>query len=172
MADFSIRAATGADELFLREMQYQALFVAPEDEPFPRAIVDEPHIARYYRGFGGQLGDVGRIADGLTGDLIGAAWVRRSTSDNPSYGYIDDTTPELGIAVAEGSRGAGIGSALLDDLLGVLPRCCLSVDGRNPAVRLYERSGFEVVRRDGSSLIMLRIREVSSSAGQSEHSDR
>jgi len=160
MVKFSIRAANGADELFLRQMQYQALFVAPDDEPFPVAIVDEPHIARYYRGFGGQLGDVGRIAVGVDGELIGAVWVRRSTSDNPSYGYVDDVTPELGIAVAEGSRGAGIGSALLDDLLGVLPRCCLSVDSRNPAVRLYERSGFEVVRRDGSSLILLRVREA------------
>jgi len=160
MAEYSIRTAIGADELFLRQMQHQALFVAPGEEPFPQAMVDEPHIARYYRGFGGQLGDVGRIAVGPDGELIGAAWVRRSTSDNPSYGYIDDTTPELGMAVAEGSRGDGVGSALLDDLLGVLPRCCLSVDSRNPAVRLYERSGFEVVRRDGSSLMMLRVREV------------
>lgn len=159
MVDYSIRAATGADEPFLREMQYQALFVAPGDEPFPEAMVDEPHIARYYRGFGGQLGDVGRVAVGLSGELIGAAWVRRSTSDDPSYGYIDDNTPELGIAVADGYRAEGVGSALLDDLLGVLPRCCLSVDNRNPAVRLYERSGFEIVRRDGSSLMMLRVRE-------------
>ena len=162
MVDFDIRAATGADEVFLREMQYQALFVAPGDDPFPAALVDEPHIARYYNGFGGQVGDVGRVAVGrsgeFSGELIGAAWVRRSTSDNPSYGYVDDITPELGIAVVERCRGVGVGSALLDDLLGVLPRCCLSVDNRNPAVRLYERLGFEVIRRDGSSLIMLRVR--------------
>lgn len=160
MVDFTIRAATGADERFLREMQYQALFVAPGDEPFPEAMVDEPHIARYYRGFGGQLGDVGRVAVDPSGESIGAAWVRRSTSDDPSYGYIDDITPELGMAVADGHRGGGIGAALLDDLLGVLPRCCLSVDSRNPAVRLYERSGFEVVRRDGSSAMMLRVRQA------------
>ncbi|RLE21356.1 MAG: hypothetical protein DRJ50_09350 [Actinobacteria bacterium] len=163
MIEFEIRAATGADERFLRAMQYQALFVEPGEDPFPEAIVDEPHIARYYTGFGGQLGDVGRVAVESSGDSagepIGAAWVRRSTRDNPSYGYIDDETPELGIAVTSDCRGAGVGSALLDDLLGVLPRCCLSVDSRNPAVRLYERSGFEVVRHDGMSLMMLRVRE-------------
>lgn len=164
MIEFEIRAATGADELFLREMQYQALYVAPGEDSFPEAIVDEPNIARYYVGFGGQIGDVGRVAVASSGDPagepIGAAWVRRSTSDDPSYGYIDDDTPELGIAVTGGRRGAGVGSALLDDLLGVLPRCCLSVDSRNPAVRLYERSGFDVVRRDGMSLLMLRVREL------------
>ena len=164
MVDFEIRAATAADEPFLREMQFQALYVGPGDDPFPEALVDEPHIARYYRGFGGQVGDVGRVAVDVShefsGEPIGAAWVRRSTSGNPSYGYIDDITPELGIAVVERCRGGGVGAALLDDLLGVLPRCCLSVDSRNPAARLYERFGFEVVRRDGSSLIMLRVRAV------------
>jgi len=63
----------------------------------------------------------------------------------------------LGIAVVERSRGSGIGTAMLRQLFAVTPRCSLSVDTRNQALRLYERLGFVTVRTDGEySAIMLR----------------
>jgi hypothetical protein len=36
----------------------------------------------------------------------------------------------------------------------------LSVDRRNPAIRLYERLGFEIVRTDGDSVVMLADRDA------------
>ena len=73
------------------------------------------------------------------------------------YGYVDDDTPELSIALDPPARGIGLGGRLLESLFEEVPRCSLSLDVRNPAVGLYRRWGFQEVRRDGEhSLVMLR----------------
>ena len=153
-----IRAAGPDDEALLREMQYLALFVPPGADPLPREVVDDPTIARYYVGFGSRPGDLGRVAESSAGTPVGAAWVRYSTAADPGYGYVDAETPELGLAVVEEYRGSGIGAALLEALLAELPRCSLSVDRHNPAMRLYGRHGFTELRREGDSVLMLRVR--------------
>ncbi|MEO6391248.1 MAG: hypothetical protein ABIP75_05295 [Pyrinomonadaceae bacterium] len=56
---------------------------------------------------------------------VGAIWVRQFNANEPGCGFVDDATPELGIAI--------------------FARISLSVDKRNPAVRLYQRSGFEII---------------------------
>ena len=69
---------------------------------------------------------------------------------DPGYGFVDDATPEVSIGVLEAWRGQGIGEQLLRRLAqdawrtGLLA-LCLSVERQNPAVRLYERCGFETV---------------------------
>jgi ribosomal protein S18 acetylase RimI-like enzyme len=156
--DCVIRQATSHDETFLFEMVYEALFVEPGGEPFARSVLDHPQIAHYAKGFG-RPGDVGLLAQTLAGSPIGAAWVRRYTSSDPAYGFVDGDTPELSIAVITEYRGAGVGTRLLTELLANVPRCSLSVDERNPAVRLYERLGFETIERSGSSLTMLLNRD-------------
>lgn len=150
-----IRRATSSDEPFLFEMVYEALFVAPGADPFPRPVLDEPQIAHYAKGFG-RPGDVGFVAETVAGEPIGAAWMRRYASDGPANGYVDDETPEVSIAVVSEHRGSGLGTELLTQLIAEVPRCSLSVDRRNPAVRLYERLGFETVERTDDSLTMLR----------------
>ncbi|NOX24325.1 MAG: GNAT family N-acetyltransferase [Actinobacteria bacterium] len=90
------------------------------------------------------------------GERIGAAWVRLLQGDDRGYGHVDDDTPELSVAVRPQWRNRGVGTALLLRLLENLPRVSLSVDSRNPAVRLYEQLGFEVVAAEHTSLIMLR----------------
>lgn len=153
---FSIRTAAAADQAFISEMQYEAFFVPPGDDPFPWSILDEPHIRPYHAGFGTQDGDVGVIAETPAGRPLGAAWVRLVEG----YGFVDADTPELGIAVVDGCRGAGVGTALLTELLTHVPRCSLSVDARNPALGLYERLGFVTVRTDGDhTKVMLRAGE-------------
>jgi ribosomal protein S18 acetylase RimI-like enzyme len=152
----SLRPATSADEPFLREMVYAALFVPAGQPPFPPTVLDQPDISHYYRGFGRRAGDVGLIAHIPTGESVGAAWVRQLTGDDPGYGYVDDETPELTIAVVPTHRGRGVGTRLLADLARALPRCSLSVDERNPARKLYERFGFAVVGARGTSVTMLR----------------
>lgn len=139
------RPATSADQQFITEMQYEALFVPPGDQPFPRSILDDERVRPYHVGFGSSSGDVGVVAETTESRLLGAAWVRRLDG----YGFVDGHTPELTIAVVDEVRGAGVGTALLSDLLVSVPRCSLSVDTRNVAMRLYERCGFDTVRRDG-----------------------
>ena len=136
-------------------MVYEALFIAPGADPFPRTVLDDPQIAHYAKAFG-RPGDQGLIAETSAGSAIGAAWVRRFSATDPGYGYVDEDTPELSIAVVQPSRGTGVGTALLTQLFVDVPRCSLSVDRRNPAVRLYERLGFETIGQSGDSLTMLR----------------
>ncbi len=156
MGTTALRAATSADESFLREMVFVALFVADGQPPFAREVLDRPDISHYYRGFGHGAGDSGLIAHIPSREPVGAAWVRQLTGDDPGYGYVDDDTPELTIAVLVTHRANGVGTRLLAELCRAVPRCSLSVDQRNPARRLYERFGFAVVAFDGNSLTMLR----------------
>ncbi len=156
MDDYTIRPALGRDEPFLFEMVYEALFVPPGSEPFPRSALDQPELLHYASGFGTRHGDVGFVAETRAGEPIGAAWARLLTSGNRGYGYVDDDTPELSVAVGAGRRNDGVGTALLRRLINVVPRISLSVDTRNPVVRLYERLGFVIVGQDGTSLTMLR----------------
>lgn len=72
---------------------------------------------------------------------------------------MDDGTPELSIAILPEHRGQGVGRQLLTRLLASArlryPAVSLSVDARNPAVRLYEHLGFWVVETNGHSLTMI-----------------
>ena len=121
-------------------------------------------IARYVLGWGrdGDLGVVvehGKVA-------IGAAWVRLWSKGDHGYGYIADDIPELAIAVVPEARGKGVGTVLLLEALALcqsqFSAVCLSTRTSNPALRLYERTGFirvsgsEVTNRTGGvSLTML-----------------
>ncbi len=150
-----VRRATPGDLAFLREMLYLALFVPPGAAPFPADVVDTPDLSRIVDGFGTVAGDAGWVAESDGGGLLGAAWVRRFTGDAPGFGYVDDVTPELAIAVRAAHRGRGFGTILLKELIDDVGRVCLSVDVRNAAMRLYARVGFVEVRRDGFSATML-----------------
>ncbi len=153
--DWQIRPATSDDETFLRQMQYEAMFTPFGADPFPQTVVDQPGIARYHVRFGTRDGDVGWIAETTDGEPIGAAWARRFPRDEAGYGFVDERTPELAIALAEHHRGSGIGTALLQQLLADIGRCSLSVDHRNPAVALYERVGFRTLSTEGDSITMI-----------------
>jgi ribosomal protein S18 acetylase RimI-like enzyme len=156
--DYFLRPISADDQPFLREMLYQAIFTPEGVAPLPRAIIDSPEISIYVQHWG-QPDDLGLLAaDAYTQQPIGAAWLRRFTAAGKGYAYIDDETPELSIALLPGHRGKGIGSALLSALLvkaqSRYKAVCLSVSIANPAARLYQRLGFEVVGGDDNSLIM------------------
>ena len=153
-----LRALTPGDEVLLWEYLYLALFVPPGGHPFPREVVQEPAIARYVAGWG-RTGDQGLLAtDRASGRDVGAAWLRIWPPGEKGYGFVDHATPELSMAVRPHHRGRGIGSRLLERLLADAerrhPAVSLSVSNANPAIRLYERCGFEVLVATGDSTVM------------------
>lgn len=155
-----IRPLSISDQQFLREMLYQSLHVPEGSPPFTRDVIDRPELAKYVSAWG-RDGDAGVAAvDAGSGEPIGAAWLRLLAGDDRGYGYVDDETPELGMAVLAEYRGRGVGSDLLRRLLesagAVYSSVCLSVSADNPAARLYGRAGFELVRECGASLTMVK----------------
>jgi ribosomal protein S18 acetylase RimI-like enzyme len=147
------------DEPFLWEMLYQALYLPEGQGALSREVVYSPELARYVQGWG-RGSDYGlMVIDPLTEQAFGAVWLRLLTGEDKGYGYVDNETPELGIAVFPEYRGQGIGTELLTHLLESpygQSAISLSVSTNNPAVRLYERFDFEVVSISGESLLMKR----------------
>ncbi len=165
LTDFSIRPLNTADEPALWIMLYQAIHVAENEPRPPMNIIFRPELARYVSRWG-RPGDSGWIALDPDNLPAGAVWLRLWSEDNRGYGWVDDQSPELSIAVLPEYRGLGIGTLLINhalkDALERYPAVSLSVSQDNPAANLYQRLGFEVVGQDGSSLTM---RKVSGSRG-------
>ena len=139
-----VRRGGAQDVRFLRDMLHHAYYWkerAPGTGPGP--------VQLYVKAWG-RPGDTAVIAieDGFA---VGAAWFRLFSRDRPGYGFVDEATPELAIAVVPNRRGRGIGHALLESLLGRAreggyPALSLCVDRRNAdAVHVYEQHGFEPV---------------------------
>ncbi len=154
----TIRALRQSEERFLKVMQYHALFVPPGEKPFPKAILEEPHISRYLHNWG-RHGDLALIVE-LKGILMGASWCRLFSKDHPGYGFVSENIPEMSIALLPPARNKGIGTKLLQEFIATVraaghPGISLSVDQRNPAMRLYLREGFEVVNTVGNPTMLI-----------------
>lgn len=153
---FIFRPLARADQPFLWEMLYQAIYVPPHMLPPARSIIEHPEIARYVEGWG-RVDDMG-VAAIDANEPVGAAWLRLMVGPDRGYGYVDDRTPELSVAVLPGYRGQGLGTQMLEWLLRAArakyPAVSLSVSMDNPARRLYERLGFEAVSSDSTALTM------------------
>jgi ribosomal protein S18 acetylase RimI-like enzyme len=123
------------------------------------AFEAEIPLSRYVDNWG-RPGDVAVIAH-ETGNRVGAAWLRIFSPDEPGYGYVDDTTPELSIAVVPSRRRHGLGKELMEALVAAADAAgheavSLSVEADSPAVTFYERNGFERVREQEGGLVMLK----------------
>ncbi|HYX77239.1 MAG TPA: GNAT family N-acetyltransferase [Gaiellaceae bacterium] len=141
----------------------------PRDVPFLRDMLrhafywrtpvgdEEPPLTRYVNAWG-RPGDRSLI---VFDDYVpvGAAWYRLFTSEDAGFGFIDERTPELAIAVVPSRRGRGFGHELLAGLMTCARKdgfdaVSLSVAKDNPAVHLYEKYGFEPVREDDGAVVM------------------
>ena len=137
-----IRPAGPGDVRFLSDMLRHAYYWHVGEDP------DRP-VARYVRGWG-RPGDAGVIAVEPSGP-VGAAWYRRFPEPEAGFGFVDERTPELTIAVVPARRGRGLGKELIEALLeqarreGV-ERLSLSVEPGSTQEQFYARFGFAPVR--------------------------
>jgi ribosomal protein S18 acetylase RimI-like enzyme len=153
-AKLVVRRGGAQDVRFLRDMLHHAYYWkerTPDTGPGP--------VALYVKAWG-RPGDTAVVAidDGFP---VGAAWYRLFAKERPGFGFVDERTPELAIAVVPSARGKGVGSALLGTLL-VRAReaghttISLGVDRANEgAIELYERHGFEPVATSDDTVTML-----------------
>jgi len=150
-----IRELKANEYFFLREMLYQAIFLADENTVLPRDIIEQADLKRYIQDFG-KDGDFCLVAEEC-GQLVGAIWIRYMYA----YGFVDSETPELSMAVLKAHRGKGIGNQLLTRMIHELTnsqikQISLSVDKDNFAHRLYKRHQFVDYRISEKSIIMTR----------------
>jgi GNAT superfamily N-acetyltransferase len=154
--DYLIRPLTASDEPILWETLYQGLQITQGEAAPSRDIVRRPEFAHYAEGWG-RAGDTGFVAYDAKqkGELLGAVWLRVPMAQHASEA---ESTPELAFVVKPGHRRHGIGAALLTQLVKANPQSMISIraPADNPAVRLYERFGFKVVRQSAESVTMRR----------------
>jgi GNAT superfamily N-acetyltransferase len=121
------------------------------------AAVEDASLWRYVAGWG-RRGDAAVVA--LEGGFpVGAAWFRLFATDEPGFGFVDEQTPEVSIAVVPSRRGHGIGSELLDALIEVAREqgytgLSLSVANESPAMHVFEKQGFERIEQSDGSWTM------------------
>jgi GNAT superfamily N-acetyltransferase len=122
-------------------------------------VVGHPELAQYWENWG-RPGDLGVVAE-RDGEYLGAAFGRLFTEDRPSYGFVDEQTPEVGIGIIEAERGKGLGRRMMLQLEGLYRefgsnRLSLSVNFTNPARHLYESLGYTEVGQDENSAQMVK----------------
>ena len=116
-------------------------------------------VARYVLNWG-RPGDEGLVALD-DANPVGAAWYRLFSRSEPGFGFVDESTPELTIAVVPSRREHGVGHELLEALLERAKAAghesiCLSVEQDSPAVHFYERHGFVPVAVTRNAVTMKR----------------
>lgn len=156
----NIREATLEDRDFLRAMFYEAIFVPSGEEKPPFIVVDEPLLQKYTYKWKLPT-DMGLVAE-MEGEPLGMLWSRLFSAEVPGYGYVDDHTPEISMAIRSDWQGRGIGKALMVEALKVLgerghARVSLSVSKDNErAVGLYRSMGFSVVSENHEDYVMVK----------------
>ena len=153
-SELIIRAMQPEEYPLLREFLYQAIFLPEGTVPPSRSVIDLPELQIYIADFGTQFGDHCLAAE-VNGNIVGTVWSRIMAD----YDHIDKDTPSLAISLLPEYRGQGIGTKLLNDLLSLLcekgfRQVSLSVQKKNPAVRLYKRAGFQILEEKGTEYLM------------------
>ncbi len=153
--NYNIRKISEGEHSLLQDFLYEAIFV-PEGVPAPpKSIINQPELQVYIADFGKKKDDMGLIAE-VGKKAVGAVWVRIMND----YGHIDNDTPSFAISLYKEYRGFGIGTDLMKEMLRILrdrgyKQASLAVQKANYAVRMYQKTGFEIVDENEEEYIMV-----------------
>ena len=150
-----IRYIKESEYYLLEDFLYEAIFIPEGIEPPPRNIIQKEELQVYIRDFGKLTDDICLVAE-TDGKVVGAVWTRIMHD----YGNIDDKTPSFAISLYKEYRGKGIGTRLMLEMLGKLrergyEQASLAVQKANYAVRMYLKTGFEIIDENDEEYIML-----------------
>lgn len=128
-------------------------------ERFTEADVRTRPEFRHYTQLVPSRGDFGCVAVRV-GVPVGVGWALFLPADDPGYGFVDESIPEISLWVRADARGSGVGRTLLrrlqhEAVLRRIPRLSLSVEEGNHAARLYAAEGFvPVVGREDDGVML------------------
>jgi ribosomal protein S18 acetylase RimI-like enzyme len=153
-----IRALEPRDQALLWDLLHVALWDPPPAGLRPREVLDRPEV-RIYAEDWGRTGDVGVLGEAEDGEPIGACWMRLIEGGR-GLAYVDDATPQLGIAVLPPFQRRGHGEQLMRAAFAAAEahgyaQVSLTVHPENPAIALYERCGFRKVEQRRSYHLMI-----------------
>ena len=153
--DYKIRPISAGEVRLLQDFLYEAIFVPEGLSVPPKSIINQPELQVYITGFGTKKDDIGLAAE-IDNKPVGAVWVRIMND----YGHIDNDTPSFAISLHKDYRGLGIGTALMKEMLRILKdrgykQASLAVQKANYAVKMYQKTGFEIVDENEEEYIML-----------------
>jgi GNAT superfamily N-acetyltransferase len=143
-----LRPVERRDIRFLRDMLRHAYYWRLEEDR-------ERPVYRYVQNWG-RPGDAGVLAlDGA--HPAGAAWYRLFTERQPGFGFIDERTPELTLAVVPARRGRGTGREMLTALLDrarVDGYDAISLSAAKEQTSYYGGFGFQAVHETPYAVTM------------------
>ncbi|MBQ8188380.1 MAG: GNAT family N-acetyltransferase [Lachnospiraceae bacterium] len=152
---YNIRHMENSEYPLLDYFLYEAIFI-PEGVKLPeREIIKLPELQVYVQDFGKQESDICFVAE-VENKVVGAVWVRIMND----YGHVEDGVPSFAISLYKESRGMGIGTALMRQMLTELKvrgykKASLAVQKANYAVKMYRNVGFEIVDENEEEYIMV-----------------
>ncbi|MDL2250933.1 GNAT family N-acetyltransferase [Lachnospiraceae bacterium OttesenSCG-928-J05] len=152
---YKIRTILEGEDRLLEDFLYEAIFVPEGAAAPPKSIINQPELQIYINDFGKKKDDIGIFAE-VDENAVGAVWVRIMND----YGHIDNDTPSFAISLYENYRGLGIGTALMKEMLRILKdrgykQASLAVQKANYAVKMYKKTGFEIVDENEQEYIMI-----------------
>lgn len=156
------RPLTADDQETLWHWLHIALW-DPPPAPLRPIEVLESEAVRIYAEHWGKPTDVGVVARVGQRDA-GACWMRL-VPDGQGLAYVDEVTPQLGIALEPEFQHRGHGRPLMLEALRAAKdagyqQVSLTVHPENPARFMYEQCGFrEVERRRGYLLMVASVAE-------------
>jgi ribosomal protein S18 acetylase RimI-like enzyme len=144
-----LRPLTVADQDKLWHWLRLALWDPPPAGLRPTEVLQSDGVRIYAENWG-RSSDVGVVAQ-VDGVDAGACWMRLLAT-GVGLAFVDETTPQLGIALEPAYQHKGYGRPLMLEALAAAGRAgyrqvSLTVHPQNPARHMYERCGFRKIGR-------------------------